>query len=104
MVSFEARDIWNAIIEYPKSANDLVVGAFVDFCEKLSRQPDDHIIVIWTQLPKATEYTISATLTNLDGMENPPSHEKFMAIPGDKNMKKTTVAIKVAEFTFLGGK
>ncbi|KAI1501432.1 FAD-binding domain-containing protein, partial [Biscogniauxia marginata] len=104
MVTFEVRDIWDGIVVYPKTATDSLVEAFVDFCANLTQQPDDHILGIWTYMPQTAEHFVSMFLTNLDGVENPKSHEKFLAIPGERNMKKTTVAKKLAEFELPSGK
>jgi hypothetical protein len=43
-------------------------------------------------------------LTNLDGVENAKSLQKFLAIPGQKNMKTTTVARKLVDFVVPSGK
>jgi hypothetical protein len=104
MVTFEATDIWDGNIVLPKATTDEIIEAFVDFEQKLNEAPDDHILAMWTYLPQTKDHFINMVLTNLDGVENAKSLQKFLAIPGQKNMKTTTVARKLVDFVVPSGK
>ncbi|OTB07582.1 hypothetical protein M426DRAFT_268023 [Hypoxylon sp. CI-4A] len=104
MRTFEAKNIFDGFITYAKEAASQTIDAYVDFSKTLSKKPDDHILAIWTHVPLSKEHFITAVLTNLDGVENPKSFEKFVAIPGQQNMKITTVAKKLAEFSLPSGR
>lgn len=41
---------------------------------------------------------VTSVLTHLDGVPNPKSTAKFMKIPGQPNMRKVSLATKVADF------
>ncbi|KAI0012284.1 FAD-binding domain-containing protein [Xylariaceae sp. FL0662B] len=104
MITFEAKNIWDGSIVHSKAATEQIVEAFVDFTENLTAQPDNHILAMWAYMPQAEEHFINMVLTNLDGVENPKSLQKFLAIPGHQNLKTKTVAHKLAEFLKPSGK
>ncbi|KAJ6178232.1 hypothetical protein N7519_008693 [Penicillium mononematosum] len=104
MVTFEATNIWDGNIVLPKTATGDIIEAFVDFEQKLNEAPDDHILAMWTYLPQTKDHFINMVLTNLDGVENAKSLQKFLALPGQKNMKTTTVAKKLVDFVVPSGK
>ncbi|RYP74051.1 hypothetical protein DL771_003240 [Monosporascus sp. 5C6A] len=51
----------------------------------------------------AKDIYIMGILTSFDGVENPESLRRFMAIPARRNMKKTTIARKMADFRMPAG-
>ncbi len=104
MVTFEAKDIWDGTHVVPSSEVYAVIPAFIDFTLALKENPDSHILVMWTWLPKQTDYFVMLVLTHLDGVENAPSMDKLLAIPGKKDMRMTTLATKVAGFLVPSGK
>ncbi|KAI8963633.1 FAD-binding domain-containing protein [Daldinia sp. FL1419] len=105
MTTFDASNIWDGIMAFPKSATDEIVEAFVDFTKNLAVNPDSHILAMWTFLPKAKDHFVSMVLTNLDGVENSKSLQKFLTIPnGQGNMTTTTIAKKLVDFLVPSGK
>ncbi|KAF3057407.1 Bifunctional solanapyrone synthase [Daldinia childiae] len=105
MTTFNARNIWDGNITFPKSATDTLVEAFVDFTKNLALNPDDHILAMWTILSQTKDHFITMVLTNLDGVENSKSLQKFLTAPGGQgNMTTTTVAKKLVDFLVPSGK
>ena len=104
MTTFEARNIWDGMHVIAKSETDAVVDAFVDFTRALTEKPDSHVLVMFIFLPHASEHAIFLVLTHLDGEENHPSLDKFLAIPGKSDMRVTSVAKKIASFLVPSGK
>ncbi|KAJ6142321.1 hypothetical protein N7497_011420 [Penicillium chrysogenum] len=104
MMTFEATNIWDGDIVLPKTATGKIIEAFVDFEQKLNEAPDDHILAMWTYLPQTKDHFINMVLTNLDGVENAKSLQEFLALPGQRSMKTTTVAKKLVDFVVPSGK
>lgn len=117
MVTFPAHDVYDGIITLPMTVEDAVIDAFVDFTKQLHVVPDAHIIAMWSsvsqrdidflngiprdpnQPPDLTMVsTINIIMTQLDGVENSPSLQKFSDIPNRINstMNHDSVAKKVA--------
>ncbi|KAI1142791.1 FAD-binding domain-containing protein [Hypoxylon sp. FL0543] len=95
MRTFEAKDIWDGDIVISPAFNDQVIEAYLDFSNHIAENADAHIIALWNFVPYAKEHFIDIVLTNLDGVENPASFQKFLAIPGQRDMKMKTVAKKI---------
>ncbi|OTA97944.1 hypothetical protein M434DRAFT_391554 [Hypoxylon sp. CO27-5] len=104
MRTFKATDIWDGNILISPDDNDQVIEAYVDFSNDLAKNADSHILAMWVFVPHAKEHFINIVLTNLDGVENAPSFQKFLAIPGQQNMRRTTVAEKIKEFILPSGR
>lgn len=104
MATFEAKNIWDGNLIVDKEQTDAVIGAFVDFTAALKEKPDSHVLAMWTWLPQSTDPFIMLVLTHLDGVENAPSLDKFLTIPGQKTMQVTSLAKKVASFLVPSGK
>jgi hypothetical protein len=104
MVTFPARDIRNSTITCPKKTRMQVAEALVDFTKNLNAHPDDHLLAIWWHVPKATEYNIILDLMNLDGDESPNTHEKFNAIPAQRNEFTASVSRKLEYLVDFSGK
>ncbi|KAI2618490.1 FAD-binding domain-containing protein [Hypoxylon sp. NC1633] len=104
MKTFPAKDIWDGNIIYSKDSTNEVIEAYVDFSENLVKNPNDHVLAMWVYLPGSEAHFINMVLTNLDGVENTESFQKFLAIPGQSNIKTKSVANKVAEFLVPSGK
>lgn len=117
MVTLPARDVYDGIVTFPMTAEDAVIDAFIDFTKQLHVVPDAHIIAMWSsvsqrdidflngvtqdpnQPPDLTMVsTINMIMTQLDGMENSPSLQKFIDIPNRINSTTNhgSVAKKVA--------
>ncbi|KAI1103312.1 FAD-binding domain-containing protein [Jackrogersella minutella] len=103
MRTFKAPDIWDGTTIISPAATDEVIEAYVDFSENIANNADGHILAMWTYMPYAKEHFMCMCLTNLDGVENPQSFQKFLAIPGQQDMKMTTVAKKVGDFDLPSG-
>ncbi|GAD98369.1 hypothetical protein PVAR5_7061 [Paecilomyces variotii No. 5] len=101
VATFPSHDIWDGIITYSKSETDELVSAMVDFIKNLHGEPNDHLLAMWTYLPKTKDHIITAVLTNLDGVENAKSLDGFLSILCQKNMKTTTVATKLKDDTWF---
>ncbi|KAI1376334.1 FAD-binding domain-containing protein [Hypoxylon crocopeplum] len=104
MKTFEAKGIWDGNVVHSKASTNEIIEAYVDFSENLAKNPNDHVLAMWVYMPQVEEYFINMVLTNLDGDESPKSLQKFLAIPGQQNIKTKTVANKVAEFLVPSGK
>ncbi|RYP70385.1 hypothetical protein DL771_005506 [Monosporascus sp. 5C6A] len=104
MSTFEAKNIWDGNLVCAKSETQATLDAFVDFTKQLKEKPDSHVLLMWTFMPQAKEHFVNLVLTHLDGVENAPSLDKFLAIPGQKNMKTTSLAQKIASFLVPSGK
>lgn len=119
MKTFPAHDVYDGILTFPVSSEDAIIQAFIDFTRQLHVIQDAHILAMWvsmsqrdiallngiasdpTQPPDLTMVSmINMIMTQLDGVENSSSLEKFMALPNpiSNTMKHTTVAQKVAGF------
>ncbi|KAI1412613.1 FAD-binding domain-containing protein [Hypoxylon sp. FL1857] len=104
MRTFKATDIWDGNVIISPAATDQVIEAYIDFSNSIAKNADSHILAMWTFVPYAEEHFINVILTNVDGVENPASFQKFLAIPGQQNMRMTTVAKKIKEFILPSGK
>lgn len=101
MVTFPAHDIWDGAIIHSKDETDSVIDALVTLTENLdvAENPDAHYLGIWAHSPQMPDVFITSLLTHLDGEPDRKSTEKFMNVPGQNNLAKTSVAAKVAGFT-----
>lgn len=98
MNTFKAMEVWDGTCVLAKEATDSVLDAFVGFAKNLTANPDSHILCLWTYLPPAEEIFITCMPMSFDGVENPASLQGFLTIQGQQDMKKTTIAKKMAEF------
>ncbi|ETS73329.1 hypothetical protein PFICI_14934 [Pestalotiopsis fici W106-1] len=117
MKSFPAHDVYDGIVTFPMDAEAAVIDAFIDFTKQLHVADDAHIIGLWASMPRrdiallsgivpdptqppdlTMVSTINMVMTQLDGIEDSSSLQKFMDIPNRINstMKHTTIAKKVA--------
>lgn len=101
MDTFPAHDIWDGTIVHSNEETDSVIEALVSLTENLdvAKTPDAHYLGVWGRSPQMPDIFITSILTHLDGVPNLKSTENFMNIPGQQNLGKTSVAIKVAGFT-----
>ena len=103
VVTFPAHDIWDGSVVYTKSATPDLIKAFVNFTASLTENPDAHILFMWTLLPGTKAPFVNMLMTHLDWVENGKSLQKFMDIPGEKNMTNTSIAKKIAGFLLPSG-
>lgn len=104
MKTFKAQDIWDGNVVHSKVSAKEIIEAYVDFQTNLENNPDSHVLAMWVYMPQTPDYFINMVLTGLDGVENTKSLQKFLAIPGQQNMKTKSVATKVAEFLIPSGR
>ncbi|KAL2820989.1 hypothetical protein BDW59DRAFT_174312 [Aspergillus cavernicola] len=104
MVTFPARDVWDCNIVCNKDSTPKLAEALLDFVKNLAMHPNNHILAMWTYLPKAKDHFIYLSLMNLDGEEEPRILKKFLAIPGQKDQKVTSIATKLESFIVPSGK
>ncbi|KAI2466604.1 FAD-binding domain-containing protein [Annulohypoxylon bovei var. microspora] len=104
MQSFKASNIWDGSSIISPSATDQVIEAYVDFSTKLAKNPDSHVLAMFAFIPFAQEHIINILFTSLDGVESPKALQKFLEIPGQQNIKTTTVAKKIADFILPSGR
>ncbi|KAL4813494.1 hypothetical protein BDW67DRAFT_187600 [Aspergillus spinulosporus] len=64
----KAVDVWDSTITYPKKATAQLSEAIVDFTKNLAAYPDDHVLAMWTYLPKMEEHFIMMNMMNPDGV------------------------------------
>ncbi|KAL3439766.1 hypothetical protein BJX65DRAFT_300898 [Aspergillus insuetus] len=88
----------------PKESMVEVAQALVDFTDNLTAHPNDHVLAMWTYMPKTKDHFILMLMMNLDGEEEPHTLRKFLSIPGQKDSKVTTVATKLESFFVPSGK
>lgn len=100
MVTFPAHDVWDGAIIHSKNETDSIIDALVSLTDNLdvADNPDAHFLGIWTHSPQMPEIFITSVLTNLDGVPNPKSLEKFLNIPGQRNLRSVSLGTKVADF------
>ncbi|KAK7696713.1 hypothetical protein SLS64_014279, partial [Diaporthe eres] len=100
MVTFPARDVWDGAIVHSIDETDSIIDALVSLTDNLdvSDNPDAHFLGIWTHSPQMPDVFATSVLTHLDGVPNPESMAKFMKISGQSNMRKVSLATKVADF------
>lgn len=100
MVTFPAHDVWDGAIVHSKDETDSVIDALVSLTDHLdgADKPDAHLFGMWAHTPQVPDVFVTSLITHLDGVENPKSLEKFINIPGQKNLRKTSLATKVAAF------
>ncbi|KAL4914325.1 hypothetical protein BDW62DRAFT_220218 [Aspergillus aurantiobrunneus] len=103
MVTFPARDIWDSTVVCPKESTGQLCEALVDFTKNLTAYPNDHILAMWTYLPKTKDHFVSLNMMNLDGEEEPPTLQKFLALPGEKKQCTTSIAKKLISFIVPSG-
>ncbi|RYP15769.1 hypothetical protein DL765_005495 [Monosporascus sp. GIB2] len=101
--TFKAMEIWDGNCVFAQSSTDDLIRALVDFTRNLTANPDAHFLGMWTYARQVKDIYVMGILTSFDGVENPKSLRHFMAIPGRKNMKKTTIAKKMADFGMPAG-
>ncbi|EMR62565.1 putative fad binding domain-containing protein [Eutypa lata UCREL1] len=104
MRTFEQTPIWDGKCIFPKSATDPLISAFINFVHGMTENPDGHIGILWTSSPEVKDIFAMAPLTTFDGDRNPGCLREFMAISGQKLMKRTTVAEELASFKLPAGK
>ncbi|KAL3492131.1 hypothetical protein BJX62DRAFT_250876 [Aspergillus germanicus] len=104
MATFPAMDIRNTTITCPKESSMQVAEALVDFTKNLNAHPNDHLLAIWWHVPKATEYNIILDLMSLDAEESPQTHERFNAIPAQRNVFTASVSKKLEYLVDFPGK
>lgn len=100
MVTFPTHDVWDGTIVQSIDETDSIIDALVSLTDNLdvSDNPDAHFLGIWTHSPQMPDVFATSVLTHLDGVPNPESMAKFMKIPGQSNMRKVSLATKVADF------
>ncbi|KAI1461875.1 FAD-binding domain-containing protein [Annulohypoxylon moriforme] len=104
MQTFKASDIWDGSSVISPTNTNQAIDAYVDFSEKLVESADSHVLMMFTSIPFAQEHIITILFTNLDGVENPKTLQKFLEIPGQRDKKTTSVAKKIAEFILPSGR
>ncbi len=104
MVTFPARDVWSCAVTCPKESTAQLSETLVDFVNNLTAYPNDHILAMWTYLPKATEHFILLDLMNLDGEEKPRTLRKFFIPEGKVKASTSSIATKLASFIVPSGK
>ncbi|KAL4931415.1 FAD-binding oxidoreductase [Aspergillus undulatus] len=104
MVTFPAKNIWNATQKISKQHTAEVVEALIHFEKNLSATPNDHILVMWTYIPKAEDHIIVMDLVNLDGQEDAETLGGFLSIPGQRDDYTTSVATKLETFIVPSGR
>ena len=103
MTTFETMDVWDGKCIFPKAATDELISAFVNFERSLAEKPDGHIGILWTAMPEVEDIIAMAPLTSFGGSDN-GSLKEFMAIEGQKDMKRTTISKESASFRLPSGK
>lgn len=100
MLTFPAHDVWDGAIIHSKDETDTIIDALVSLTDNLdvADNPDAHFLGIWTHSPQMPDIFVTSVLTNLDGVPNPKSMEKFLSIPGQQNLRTASLATKVADF------
>ncbi|RYO82820.1 hypothetical protein DL766_006238 [Monosporascus sp. MC13-8B] len=102
--TFKAMEIWDGNCVFAKSSTNDLIRALMGFTGNLTVSPDAHFLGMWTYTRQVKDIYVMGILTSFDGVENPKSLRHFMAIPGRKNMKKTTIAKKMADFGMPAGR
>lgn len=100
MVTLPAHDVWDGTIVHPGTETSSIINALVTLTDQLdvADNPDAHFLGLWTHSPQMPEVFVTSVLTHLDGVPDPKSMEKFLNIPGQNNLRATSMATKVAEF------
>lgn len=100
MVTFPAHDVWDGPIVHSKDETDSIIDALVSLTDSLdvADNPDAHFLGIWTHSPQMPDVFVTSVITNLDAVPNAKSLEKFTAIPGQQNLRTTSLGTKVADF------
>ncbi|RYP43670.1 hypothetical protein DL768_009801 [Monosporascus sp. mg162] len=101
--TFKVMEVWDGNCVFANSSTDDLVRAFIHFTKNLTASPDAHFLAIWTYARQVKDIYVLGMLTSFDGVEHPESLRNFMAIPGRKNMKTTTIAKKVADYRMPAG-
>lgn len=104
MMTFPARDIWNCAVTYQKESTAQLSEALVHFVGNLAAYPNDHLLAMWTYLPKARDHFLFLDLMNLDGSEKPETLQKFLDIPGQVQHYTASIATKLESFIVPSGK
>ncbi|KAI1213968.1 FAD-binding domain-containing protein [Annulohypoxylon truncatum] len=104
MQTFKASNIWDGSSVISPAYTDQVIEAYVDFSTNLVKNGDSHVLTMFTFIPFVQEHIINILFTSLDGVENPQTTRKFLEIPGQQNVKTTTIANKIAGFILPSGK
>ncbi|KAL2857738.1 hypothetical protein BJY01DRAFT_242160 [Aspergillus pseudoustus] len=81
-----------------------IAHALVEFTGNLTAHPDDHILAMWTYIPKTRDPFILMSMMNLDGKEEPHTLSKFLSLPGQKRSTVTSIATKLESFIVPSGK
>lgn len=106
MVTFPARDVWDVNTAHPITDTDAVIDALCHIIHQTetAAHPDTHTLALFVYAPVISPhpdgYFIQTMLTNLDGDEQDTnkSMEKFLAIPGQRDARKKSIATKLSEF------
>lgn len=104
MMTFPAKDIWNCAVTYQKESTAQLSEALVHFVRNLAAYPNDHLLAMWTYLPKASDHFLFLDLMNLDGFEKPKTLQKFLDIPGQVQHYTASIATKLESFIVPSGK
>ncbi|KAL2865132.1 FAD-binding oxidoreductase [Aspergillus lucknowensis] len=103
MVTFPATNIWDCTMICPKESTPQLAEAFLDFVKNVTASPNNHVLGMWTYLPRTVDHFVLLSLMNLDCEEEPHTLSKFLALPGKKDAKVTTIATKLKSFIVPSG-
>ncbi|KAI1803370.1 FAD-binding domain-containing protein [Daldinia bambusicola] len=80
MESMESKNIWCGMAVYPKTSNNEIIDAYIDFTNNLADNPDDYAFLYAYRPALEEDYTISINLSDMNGVANPKPLQKFLDI------------------------
>lgn len=104
MSTFSFNKIWDGIRYLSEDCSRQAVDALCNLTSSLNSEPDSHALFTWHHPYQAQEHSIFITMTSLDGVDNEKSLKPLLDIPGQGEMKMTTVGAKVETFAIPSGK
>ncbi|KAL4758024.1 uncharacterized protein BDW70DRAFT_163006 [Aspergillus foveolatus] len=95
---------WNnlgLIMRFDMTTFSALSEAIVNLTKNLAAYPDDHILAMWTYLPKTEEHFVMVNKMNRDGAKEARTLGKFLDIPEQMNRVDTTVSVATKLTSFV---
>ncbi|KAH8662483.1 hypothetical protein BX600DRAFT_551239 [Xylariales sp. PMI_506] len=88
--------VWGGMTFFPKQVIPSAVEALTDFTANVVNDDSSNLVCIFTYMPEFKDIVVATLYNNVDGIENPPAYDKWLAIPQIMNTVKITSISEMA--------